>query len=1199
VADATLTRSEQVRAGWRLRYIDRIVQALDSRAPDPKRFEETACALLTPLYPGLSPIEGGTDFGRDADIYTLPSAPRPDMPEALSSRPPGAVAARLLATTGDPIPNLDRSLRRLHEEGLETTKLVIACSLPVSGTKRRGLEERCVAAGLDLPDIYGRSALVQRLVKEPNWTEYLLGVRGRITALAPGRTRVVETVDAPLIGRDEAAGRLLSAVASDVDVVLTGVAGVGKSRLLDELNDVHFLNPLAMDDLVADIWEQAPSCVVVDDAHLHQDPLQQVCRVRDAEGMTFTILAVTWPAQLDQVRRKLRTPDVVAVRELHRDAMDEIVRNEGVSSVRARHFILDHAAGRPGWGLALARTLVSGNGEDVARGSVLVQQVERYVRNRAESEVLLDVVAHIAALRSAAPEDLLSIARIAELPYATMMSSLRQMATDGLLVESSGSWSLQPGLGVPLVANWFLGGAPVREWGQLLTDFPDRAHDLTLSLLQAAERVPNRETVARAHAWAAQLDEPGDWTIDTTDLVRAYSAIDKEAAVFAARAANQILAGPREVEHHPWRDVDVLGIAALGQLTYCTQRWFTEEAVHGMLTQAITDDRPRPQNTDHPMRVLSDMVQHLGPDGERHFEVRELLVKAAESWLAEDVDDPARVTIWAEALTAACWPHVSGTWHDPANYRSFTFSSGTETPEALSRILELWGRATTDRSPLGLPIEAIEHFLKLWDEWVRVAAGVGNGNHSLTEDQRTIGATGAWTFLRYMHARICETPGLALRVTQSMDLCTRWDVLPPDDLRDVPLDEELVLLAGRRDIEDEDVHAWMEKRDAEVDQLAQRLAAIDSMVAVQRVEDLAAQAQYLRRGDGLGLLGYRIAAHVKDPQTWLRAALKASGPELVTPLLMQCRERGLHDVDGEVLDHLQDPELRPRIVAGVLSAGTYDRLATEAIAGLKAEDALLVEHNQARNADDIVLALLNHPVEEIAGLTALGFDVGTNYEKPVPEELRSAWNSAFLAAASLSSRTQGISSYRITEALTALVETDPELCATWFERAFTHHGSPHDLENAASILSRLPRDARKRLATNHTTAFSINGDLILLSLIGHDPDLASELLNEGSVDPFDVVHALAGHLDEFAIALAPILLENGVSPDDIAFSLTSSRFWEGNESDDILRIIAWFDDAASAHTALRTVSEAAIPRLESQRLAALEKEEQEAVRGFL
>ena len=148
-------------------------------------------------------------------------------------------------------------------------------------------------------------------------------------------------------------------------------------------------------------------------------------------------------------------------------------------------------------------------------------------------------------------------------------------------------------------------------------------------------------------------------------------------------------------------------------------------------------------------------------------------------------------------------------------------------------------------------------------------------------------------------------------------------------------------------------------------------------------------------------------------------------------------------------------------------------------------------------------------------------------------------------------------------------------------------------------MSRLPRDARKRIAANHTTAFSINGDTILLSLIGHDPDLASELLEGGTVDRSDVVHALAGHLDEYAITLIPILLEHEVSTNDIAISLTSSRFWEGHESDDLLRIITWFNNAASAHPALQNVSRAAIPRLESQRLAALEKEEEEAVRGFL
>src|SRR4051794_3035793 len=47
---------------------DRLEAALSSNPLHPEVFEQCAQDLLTELYPGLSPIAGGSDGGRDADI---------------------------------------------------------------------------------------------------------------------------------------------------------------------------------------------------------------------------------------------------------------------------------------------------------------------------------------------------------------------------------------------------------------------------------------------------------------------------------------------------------------------------------------------------------------------------------------------------------------------------------------------------------------------------------------------------------------------------------------------------------------------------------------------------------------------------------------------------------------------------------------------------------------------------------------------------------------------------------------------------------------------------------------------------------------------------------------------------------------------------------------------------------------------------
>jgi hypothetical protein len=98
----------------------RVRQALDTQPVDPGEFERCACALLRTRYPGLSAVEGGHDFGRDADIYF------PFERGDTTSR------GRLMVTTGDPIANMRTGLGRMRDEGLHADLVVMACTGPVN-----------------------------------------------------------------------------------------------------------------------------------------------------------------------------------------------------------------------------------------------------------------------------------------------------------------------------------------------------------------------------------------------------------------------------------------------------------------------------------------------------------------------------------------------------------------------------------------------------------------------------------------------------------------------------------------------------------------------------------------------------------------------------------------------------------------------------------------------------------------------------------------------------------------------------------------------------------------------------------------------------------------------------------------------------------------------------------------------------------
>ena len=91
--------------------LDRIEDALATRRLDATAFERCAQDLLTSLFPGLTPIPGGTDWGRDADV-------------AGSGEP---VPPRLVATSARTLDGVRQNMRRgvksMQERSAWSTRL--------------------------------------------------------------------------------------------------------------------------------------------------------------------------------------------------------------------------------------------------------------------------------------------------------------------------------------------------------------------------------------------------------------------------------------------------------------------------------------------------------------------------------------------------------------------------------------------------------------------------------------------------------------------------------------------------------------------------------------------------------------------------------------------------------------------------------------------------------------------------------------------------------------------------------------------------------------------------------------------------------------------------------------------------------------------------------------------------------------------
>ena len=106
-------------------------------ALDPEQFEQCAVDLLRTVYPGLVPIRGGQDAGRDGQTATHT-----------------ADALFLVATTGDPARNLSKNLRSHTAAGLRQRVCVLATRHVLNASARTKVEDIAHTLGYRLTQIH-------------------------------------------------------------------------------------------------------------------------------------------------------------------------------------------------------------------------------------------------------------------------------------------------------------------------------------------------------------------------------------------------------------------------------------------------------------------------------------------------------------------------------------------------------------------------------------------------------------------------------------------------------------------------------------------------------------------------------------------------------------------------------------------------------------------------------------------------------------------------------------------------------------------------------------------------------------------------------------------------------------------------------------------------------------------------------------
>jgi hypothetical protein len=1172
--------------------LDARVRAILDAGIDAAVFERCAVELMSDQYKKVVPVEGGSDGGRDGDIYG-PIADDPD------SR------GRILVTTGELLDNLKSSHEtwkaiRAAGESFRVDQLVMVTHKPVSDTKRRNVIEYCSKHALPTPEFWTRDWLVGALRRRPDLRVALTGIEGRLEALAEVVPSGAEEPE--LVGRADAIAEIKIALAGSGDVSIVGLPGVGKTRLLGELNEpIHLVEPLARTHLTDDLLEMQPSMVAVDDAHLDPVLLEELVRIRDRERLHFKIVTISWPGTDGDVEALLNTATHIHLERLARGELDQLIKRMGVSGHRARQLILDQSDGRAGWATVLVRVLVDGRGEELVSGQFLLDQVSALARSIAGTAKLHDALACIAALRSASMEDLEVIAEVTGLGYADLVSWLEVTAQGGLVARTGDSWTVFPALRPLLVAAWFFGDRKVRNWATFGARFGHEKR-LVRTLLEMAAAVPGREGADLADAWLDDLEANGVIDVDAIELLAVYAHISGTAADRAAGIARRVLAEPRRPETPILGSVvDPTGDAAVRVLHAAFRRTCSREALHGLLDVAISDPRPRHSRLDHPMQVVKELAQHLDPDAGPISELRELILGDALRWFDDDPSED-RWTLLAEVVRYVLDPETEGTWLDPGSHTTFTMARAIEPAPVVGRLVQLWAEIDSRvRSNVGRALThvAVAHFCGVFETWATLSTGGPNDGVNVTTEHRTHALDGAERVQSTLAFLADRFPAVPLRVNGHLSLVKRWSD-GPSGLTDLAItDARLARFAPARDVRD-DMENGMEHRRAEVAELAAEVASLGVEAGIAEFERLVTEAALLdghHDGEWFATLMSREVAY---PGAWLRLVVKRAVRPLFGPMLSAARAEGV-DVADVVAEALGRPDLRPLVIRVVVREDEdLDTVASSVVEQLVAEDSVLLDDLwTAASASPMLKRLLGHPVREVRAAAAVAFGEGIGHGPPLASDARAQWRSALLEAKP--EQLPPHARWRLEQILDHAVEHDPELAADWFiasarapvvAKRFIRRDA-----GLAKVLRDLPREQRRRIA-EELDAEEVRRSGYLSDVLGHDEHLAAELLADGVVDTDLLLRSLSGYRDKTVEALAPVLLKAGASPDAIADRTLWRRDTVGSVAASIRGDIKLFAGLADRRPELRAVTDAATARLQPELTEAEAKERMDKLQGW-
>ncbi len=1063
-----------------------------ARHLDPDVFERCIADLWRGRFPTLVPVTGGSDQGFDGAI-------------ADGEGEPYQLVCTTSASFSKVKANLMGSLDTARREGRLRHKAAFATSFALTPAQRFDLLDATRAFGVTLIDIADREALADLLYRDRRWCQKLLQLSGQPRALSavPEGSRPFPAIDP--VGRDRDLDWLRATAG---DRILAGQPGSGKTILLRQLvrkRAGFFLASDAADAIANDLRELEPPAIFVDDAHVHSERLALLLRLREEIGHRFSIVATSWPGDIDALADRLGELPRGQIRSLEPLTRDEIVQVYHRLGVRASDAVMrvlvDQAMNKPGLAATLAQAWLSGEWADVATGEALCRRVLSSLGRRTAPDPTLSLAT--LALGGDGGMSLETAAGYLETSLAGLRRELSAIHDAGIVQQTdSRNLAVVPrDLRSALIRRVFfpaphpssLSGLPCER----LLDDPSRLPDTTLELIRAAHRhaaVP-RPVIEKL---ILRADETAAWRM--REMWRGYALLGPSEAAWV-------------LERYP-RDVVDVAKATLAHAA--------EPTVWQLLERTRTAEGLLHNQPDHPLRILQDWMREFPTDDpQMPLKRRALVVRLARRLIASEPGNDRDIAIHAMTLTLD--PTLEGMSQDPGLGAAFSLFFGLLPSDALRAMVPLWREV---HDAIGT-IDALT--------WRRLTSALWSWAHpemaahgNLDADQRRAAMAFVAAVAADLRPAAADRPGLA----RALDRVARW-VGPGLSLDRDPVFE---LLFPEHESSFEAESSARERCKVAIASLAARWSERPPTEVIADLQRYLSEERFLGPGhaDLTCLLCADLASAVTCPQLWLGALLdgRVGAPQL-RPFLAKCVRERREGWEGWLARCFEAGDLRWAAIEELLTmADPPCALADHAIADAGRFPQLIETLCSNRRVPQPQLKALLGSLDAIVSLAAAAGEWDAEPQHRVRRDISEDWRRAILrldSQALLAIRGAPMLEFWLGEILSA----DTDLAVEWLcARLREPNRGPLDLDGpTGEAIDALSAD--QRMGVLAALSLDVQAPDLVRRLVRRDVQVYRRLLAMERLTPLHL-EPLEGLPDNDWVPLAVEALQASHSPAEVA-----------------------------------------------------------------